>query len=288
MEARVLVRQDGKTDAGGVSDPVPWWSLTKTALAIALLRLSDYGRVSLDEPVEGEPYTPVQLLRHEAGLPDYGSLPSYHADVEAGRPPWSTNDLLKAVEAERPRYVPGRDWAYSNVGYLKVAQLIERASGLQLADALTDMVFSPAKITTARLATTPDDLGGVCMGDVVGYHPGWVYHGLVVGTVVDAARLLHGLLRGALVKPETLIRMLDRRPLPQLRSELRPDPAYGLGLMVSATNLLNHPVGHSGSGPGSQIAVYAQRETTSAMWATTTSGTDPEAEVFRCLRNGRF
>ncbi|MES0022400.1 MULTISPECIES: serine hydrolase domain-containing protein [unclassified Mesorhizobium] len=284
MEARVFIRQDGKTDAGGVSDPVPWWSFTKTALAIALLRLSDYGRVNLDEPVEGEPYTPVQLLRHEAGLPDYGSLPSYHSDVEAGRSPWPTNDLLKAVEAERPRYVPGQDWAYSNVGYLKVAQLIERASGLHLADALSEMVFSPAKVTTARLATTPDDLGNVCMGDVVGYHPGWVYHGLVVGTVLDAARLLHGLFEGALVKPETLTRMLDCRPLPQLRSELHPNPAYGLGLMVSATNSLNHPVGHSGSGPGSRIAVYAKRGTTSAVWAATTSRTYPEAEVFRSLQ----
>jgi CubicO group peptidase (beta-lactamase class C family) len=107
MEARVFVRQNGKTDAGDVSDPVPWWSFTKTALAIALLRLSDYGRVRLDEPVEGEPCTPVQLLRHEAGLPDDGSLPGYHADVEAGRSPWPTNDLLKAVEAERPRNMRG-------------------------------------------------------------------------------------------------------------------------------------------------------------------------------------
>ncbi|NGO54058.1 serine hydrolase domain-containing protein [Mesorhizobium camelthorni] len=104
-------------DATGVSVPLPWWSFTKTALAIALLRLSERGRVSLDEVVEGKPYTPVQLLRHEAGLPDYASLPRYHADVEARRSPWSVEDLLNAVESDRMRYEPGHGWAYSNIGY---------------------------------------------------------------------------------------------------------------------------------------------------------------------------
>ena len=75
MEARVFIREDGEVDATGVSVLLPWWSFTKTALAIALLRLSEQGRVSLDEVVEGKPYTPVHLLRHEAGLPDYAELP---------------------------------------------------------------------------------------------------------------------------------------------------------------------------------------------------------------------
>lgn len=58
MEASAFIHQDGKTDAGGVSDLVAWWSFTKTALAIALLRLSERGKVSLGEPIEGEPPIP--------------------------------------------------------------------------------------------------------------------------------------------------------------------------------------------------------------------------------------
>ena len=252
-----------------------------------MLHLSERGRINLDEPVTGKPFTPAQLLRHEAGLPDYGSLPSYHADVEAGRLPWSVGDMLNEVEADRLRYEPGHGWAYSNIGYWQVARLIEKASGLALADALADLVFIPAELATARLAVTPDDLADVRMGDVVGYHPGWVYPGLVVGTAADAARLLHGLFNGALLGPETLTRMLDRKPLPKFRSEIRPDPAYGLGLMMYATNPLDNPIGHSGSGPGSRIAVYAKHKMTSAVW-TATTGADPEVEVFRSFRNGGF
>jgi CubicO group peptidase (beta-lactamase class C family) len=285
MEARVFIPRSGETHATGISASVPWWSFTKTAFATAFLRLSEQGKVSLDKAVDCKPYTPAQLLRHEAGLPDYGSLESYHADVEAGRAPWSVDDLLNAVEADRLRYQPGQGWAYSNIGYLEVAQLIEKASDRPLADALADLVFIPAELAAPRLAATPADLAEVCMGDVVGYHPSWGYHGLVVGTAMDAGRLLHSLLVGNLIGAHSLARMLDRRPLPQFRSELFPDPAYGLGLMLSATNTLAHPVGHSGSGPGSRTAAYAQQGTTCVIWAAATSGVDPEAEVIRSLRN---
>lgn len=69
MEARVFIPRSGEANATGVSASVPWWSFTKTAFAIAFLRLSEQGKVSLDKAVEGKLYTPAQLLRHEAGLP---------------------------------------------------------------------------------------------------------------------------------------------------------------------------------------------------------------------------
>jgi CubicO group peptidase (beta-lactamase class C family) len=241
------------------------------------------GRLALDAPVAGERYSLRQLLRHEAGLPDYGSLPRYHEDVAAGRPPWPVERLLAEADARRLRYEPGADWAYSNIGYLMVARTIEQACGRTLAEALDRLVFAPAGLTTARLATTPADLAEVRMGAAAGYHPGWVYHGLVTGSVADAARLLRMLTSGALLRPATLAAMLDARPLPRHRSALHPDPGYGLGLMLHATAPLQHPPGHSGAGPGSRIAVYARGQKAAAVWADTESALDPETEAFRLL-----
>lgn len=284
MEARAFIRRNGEADATGVTGLVPWWSFTKTVLAIALLRLWEMGRIDLDTRVEGKPCTPAQLLRHEAGLPDYGALDRYHAAVAAGEAPWPIDELLSAVDAKRLRYEPGQGWAYSNIGYHEVGHLIEKASGRSLADALAALVFVPAAVSTPRLAVTPADLAEVSMGDAAGYHPGWVYHGLVVGTAMDAARLLDRLLSGQLMGQAVLASMLERRALPQFRSQIHPDPAYGLGLMLRATDPLAHPIGHSGSGPGSRIAVYSQQGTTCAVWATTTSAIDTEAESFRGLQ----
>ena len=259
--------------------------LYQTALSIALLRLSEGGRIDLDKAVEGKPFTPTQLLRHEAGLPDYGSLAAYHVDVESGRPPWTVDVLREATEADRLRYEPGQGWADPNIGYWQVARLIERASDRPLADALADLVFVPAELSTARLASAPADLASVSMGDATGYHPGWVYHGLIVGTAMDAARLLRRLLQGTLLEGNTLSRMLEGRPLPQFCTERYPDPAYAMGLMLRATNPLDHPIGHSGGGPGSEIAVYAQRGTTCAIWAASSTDIDPVVEAFRTLKN---
>jgi hypothetical protein len=55
-------------------------------------------------------------------------------------------DLLKAVEAERLRYVPGEDWAYANAGYRTIAHPIERASGQPLADAVADLASAAAML----------------------------------------------------------------------------------------------------------------------------------------------
>jgi len=67
MQASAIIAADGKARITGVETSIPWWSYTKTALSIALLRLSEDGKIDLDEPVDGKPYTPAQLLRHEAG-----------------------------------------------------------------------------------------------------------------------------------------------------------------------------------------------------------------------------
>lgn len=283
MESSVLIDETGAVTLSGTTDPTPWWSFTKTVLAIASLRLVESGLLALNEPIAGERFNLRQLLRHEAGLPDYGSVSRYHEDVAAGRPPWPVDRLLTVLDADRLRYEPGTGWAYSNIGYLKVGRLIERASSLTLASALQHLVFAPIGLTTAHLATKPADLAGVRMGSVGDYDPGWVYHGLVTGTVADAAQLLRALMTDRLLRRETLAEMLKARPLPEHRSSSYPDPAYGLGLMLWAKDPLNHPLGHTGEGPGSRIAVYARGGKAAAVWTALPSERIAEVEVFGLL-----
>jgi CubicO group peptidase (beta-lactamase class C family) len=285
VESTAFLDDEGRPDASGAAACVPWWSFGKTVLAIAALRLVERGSLLLHAPVEGRAYSLAQLLRHEAGLPDYGGLARYHEDVAAAKAPWPVERLLAALDADRPRYAPGEGWAYSNIGYLKVAQLIEQASDLALGDALQILVFQPAGLDSARLATTPEDLIDVEMGAAAGYHPGWVYHGLITGTVVGAARVLRGLLTGSLLRPETFALMIQGRALPEHRSAIYPDPAYGLGLMHWAHDPLDHPLGHGGAGPGSHIAVYGQGRRVYARWEASAASLDlVTAKVFEGLK----
>jgi CubicO group peptidase (beta-lactamase class C family) len=283
IQAAAMIDADGVVTRSGTTDRVPWWSFTKTALSIAALRFVERGALSLDGKLPGHPFSLLQLLRHEAGLPDYGEIAQYHSDVSAGKVPWPVDQLLATVKDDDLRYAPGTGWAYSNIGYLKVAQLIECVSGQDLATALAENVFDPAGLSSARLAKEPGDLADVQMGSARGYHPAWVYHGLVVGTVADAARLLWSLTNGRLLQPVTFATMMQRRALPAHRRPLHPDPAYGLGLMLRAKDPEDHPLGHSGEGPGSKIAVYAKGHKVAGVWTALPSEIEPETHTFEML-----
>lgn len=95
-----------------------------------------------------------QLLRHEAGLADYGELPEYHAAVANHEPAWSVDEVMQRLDGARLRYDPGAGWRYSDVGYLLVGRLIERATGLPLEEAIRQQVLTPLGIS--RFAWQPN------------------------------------------------------------------------------------------------------------------------------------
>lgn len=263
--------------------PVPWWSFTKPVLAAAVLALVRDGILHLDDALPDAPYTLRHLLQHRSGLPDYGGLAEYHAAVERGEDPWPVAELLARCDAGRLRYPPGEGWGYSNIGYWHLGQVIAHAFGEPLGMALHRLIFAPLGIDGVSLAQTREDLAGL-PGVAAGYHPGWVYHGLLVGPLSAAVRLLHGLLTGPLLPPALLQAMRTPHPLGGPAHD-RPwlAPGYGLGLMCGeATDGL--PVeGHSGGGPGSVVAVYHRpaEGITAAGFAPGADMAALEAAVFR-------
>lgn len=166
---------------------VPWWSFTKTVIAAAALALVRDGLVALDEFLPGQRYTLRQLLRHQAGLTDYGQLPDYHLAVSRGNEPWPEKEMLARADVNRLRYPPGEGWNYSNIGYLFVRHVIEEATGSNFDVALKILVLHPLEANETRFACSREDLAIVQTGDVVGYDPRWVYHGLLIGPLCEAA-----------------------------------------------------------------------------------------------------
>jgi D-alanyl-D-alanine carboxypeptidase len=242
---------------GALTPPVPWWSLTKTALAAGALVLVAEGRLALDEYLDSRPYTLRQLLQHTAGVPNYGGLAEYHQAVERGEEPWSRAELLRRAGADHLVFPPGHGWAYSNVGYLLVRSLLEEVTAEELGAALRRLVFVPLGVPGVKIATEPSDLDGTAWGNAAGYHPGWVYHGLALGTPIEAALFLHRLMAGELVSGALLA---DMRAPYALGGPVKGRPwrtaGYGLGLMVDVASPRGRCIGHTGGGPGSVAAAY--------------------------------
>ena len=236
--------------------PVPWWSFTKTILATAALVLVRDGRLELTKRIEGKPYTLRQLLRHTAGLANYTDLTQYQPAVEGADPPWSVEEMLARVDAERPPFEAGTMWKYSNLGYFYVRRIIEETTGQDIGRALNDLVFRPLNIDGVWLGTGLDDMARTVWGNATGYDPRWVYHGLLIGPPVAAAAALDRLLRGDLLPPHLLS---DMRDSVALGHEIpgRPwiDFGYGLGLMT-AGGPIGRCLGHTGQDVTSVAAVY--------------------------------
>ncbi len=239
------------------SAPVPWWSFTKTTLAAAALALVAQGQLDLDRPVGRWPFTLRQLLQHRAGLANYGQLAAYHEAVRNGEAPWPREQLLRQVEADKLVFEPGQGWAYSNIGYLLVRELIENATRRDIGTAVEWLVLAPLGISGVKVASLPADLAKTAWGNPAGYHPGWVYHGLLIGPAASAALLLHRLLGGALLPPALLSEMLSPHPVGgPIPGRPWQTAGYGLGLMIGVGDAGATFVGHTGEGPGSTAAIY--------------------------------
>ena len=203
----------------------------KDRFLAAALVLVDRRKLDLDAPVAGAPYTLRHLLQHTSGLPDYGPNPDYHRAVAAGESPWTIGELLRRANASTLLFAPGTRFSYSNIGYLFVRQIIERAAHADLNDALRVLVFDPLGIEGVFVASAVEEFDAIVWGNPQRYHPGWVYHGCVVGSLSWAACRLHRLMHGDLLAPATKNAMLLPRRY-DADADAPEDFGYGLGLMI--------------------------------------------------------
>ena len=227
----------------------PWWSFTKPVIAALVLRLVEAGKLNLDQPNDGHPFTLLRILQHRAGLRDYGPLDTYKSAVSAGETPWSAQRLLDEVSYTDLAYAPGSRWLYSNVGYLLLRQALERVHGAPLAEIMQSEIFGPFGLG-ARVAEVPEDFEAIHWDNADGYHPGWVYHGCLVGTALDAARTMQAL-KGSELLSETSRQLMFCQQMRDgpLQGRVWSEIGYGLGVMIGAAGSAGRIIGHSGCGP---------------------------------------
>jgi D-alanyl-D-alanine carboxypeptidase len=255
------------------------YSVTKPLVAFLVLRLAERGLVDLDAPLarwlpeapHAEQVTPRQLLRHTSGMPDYGPLPAYHEAVRRTPwRPWSDDEFLSRAVPGPLEFAPDGGWSYSNVGYLLLRQLVERAEGASLAQAFAREVATPLALPAARVAASLHDLDALAPGfsthvgpgddelpaDVRGrYHPGWVAHGVVAATAPEVARTIHALLAGELLSHSSREALTTSVRVPVEHPRFVA-PSYALGLMVDPAAPRGPTFGHTGDGPGYGAAAY--------------------------------
>jgi CubicO group peptidase (beta-lactamase class C family) len=261
-------------------------SITKTFVAVAVLRLRDAGRLSLDDHVgnhvDDAPVpdaTVGQLLAHAAGLQAETDGPWWERTAGG---PWA--DLAASVP-DPARHPRGVRFHYSNVGYAVLGELLARHHGCTWDEVIRRELLDPLGMTRTTPRPEPPAARGFAVhpwADVLLPEPehdagAMAPAGQLWSTVEDLGRwaaLLAGH-RDDLVATATLTeasrpRVVDDRPgLPWTA-------AHGLGVQV-----WNHDgrrtIGHGGSMPGFLAVLSVDVDTGDGVVvaANTTRGLDP-------------
>ncbi|WP_068923680.1 serine hydrolase domain-containing protein [Planobispora rosea] len=240
-------------------------SITKSMVAVVVMRLRDEGRLDLLDPVGKHiPGTPVgevtvaQLLSHTAGLT--AEPPGQWWERTPGMP---FEELLALLGPETSRHRPGRRYHYSNLGFGLLGELVARHRGTDWARAVREEILEPLGMrdTTTRpraphatgYAVHPwaDVLLPEPEHDAVALAPA----GQIWSTPADLARW------AAFVAGDTG-GVLAESTLAEMREPATVDDGdawtggYGLGLQLARAGG-RRLAGHTGSMPGFLATVWA-------------------------------
>jgi D-alanyl-D-alanine carboxypeptidase len=144
------------------------YSMTKTVTAVAILQLVGEGRIGLDDTIDGylsfevpnaNRMTVRQLLNHTSGLPNPIPLRWVHlAEEDAAFDERAA--LIRILRAHpKPAFAPGTKFAYSNIGYWILGQVLERVSGQTYRNYVRTHVFERLALTDREMSFTITDSG---------------------------------------------------------------------------------------------------------------------------------
>jgi CubicO group peptidase (beta-lactamase class C family) len=126
-------------------------SIAKSFTATAVLLLYERGQLHLEDPVsrwvDGLPACMRDvrihhLLNHTSGIPDYFEALGDQVSSKTNADILAFVRRLDALEFD-----PGVRYAYSNTGYVLLAEILERVSGKSYREILEENIFKPLNMT---------------------------------------------------------------------------------------------------------------------------------------------
>ncbi|HVN96413.1 MAG TPA: serine hydrolase domain-containing protein [Syntrophorhabdaceae bacterium] len=263
--------------------PIYIASVTKLYTATAIMRLSESGALSLDDPMskylpdklirgihvyEGTDYsskiTIRQLVSHTSGIADYydekpkGGKNLFEVFIEQPERPWTVEETIERARKDlRPNFAPGTRTSYSDTNFQLLGKIIEAATGKPLHVVFDELFFRPLGLTHTWMigrskplapSSDPADVFYKDMNITKTRSNGayWAEGG-IVSTAEEMIVFLKALNEGRIIRGETVQAMHDWR---SWHFPLR----YGYGTMLFKMPPLSSRIfgvpplwGHSGS-----------------------------------------
>lgn len=254
-------------------------SISKTYMAIAILKLYEEGKIDLDKPITkylpqryhhyingAEKVTVRMLLNHTSGIPEYNFQPAYVSYLlQHPYHYFEPEDYLKYIEGKKLVFTPGSKHVYTNTNYEILALIGDSISG-DHAKLIDEAIFKPLGLVNTFYRNDP---GYLKYPEIVNsywdrYSDGIIENASqlqranvaalvgddgIVTTPFEAIKFLKGLTDGKLLSDSTM---------KQMETWVNDDKAqkiYGLGLVYRVINGFEN-FGHSGGGIGAGCELY--------------------------------
>jgi D-alanyl-D-alanine carboxypeptidase len=259
---------DGRSDKQitGFNETIEIGSCTKMFTATSILQLVEKKKISLQSrlvdilpnpalynglsTINGRNYIDsvriFHLLNHSSGLPDYfldgkdEDEIALHGDSSLRFTP---EQLISMAKKNKPYFIPGSGFKYSNTNYILLGMIIEKLSGMKYYQYIQLNILDPLKMTHTFFAsqkspinrapghfhgkkiTMPATLAGAA--------------GEIISTLDDMQIFITAWSIGRLFSEKTTMEMIKKEYFRQMSGDMI---KYGLGVI----NILDLSLGHAG------------------------------------------
>lgn len=129
-------------------------SITKQFTSMLIMQLVEQGKLKLDVPISvylpdypkknGDAITIHHLLTHSSGIPNMTSFPGFLKNISPNA--YSPVQLVSLFADSTLQFEPGKNFAYSNSGYLLLGYIIEKVTGKSYQQVLQENILSPLRM----------------------------------------------------------------------------------------------------------------------------------------------
>ncbi len=170
------------------------YSVTKTFTALAVLQLAEQKKLDLAQPVfrylPGVPYgsdiTVRHLLTHTSGIAN--PLPLSWIHLKSEHKSFDRNRFFQKIllKYNGTRSEPNEKFAYSNLGYVLLGQIIEIISGRTYEEYIKHKIISVLGITDSELGFEIKDT----VRHARGYHKKLSFSNLILGYLINRSKYM--------------------------------------------------------------------------------------------------
>jgi CubicO group peptidase (beta-lactamase class C family)/predicted dienelactone hydrolase len=247
----------------------------KPAVATAIMQLVDAGKIDLDAPVTDylpyfkladERYKEItirQLITNRSGLPDVEDWFSPPVEYEDG----VLERYVRSLDNTKLLFAPGQRWYYTGMGYIVLADVIQKVTGQTFEDYLQQHILDPLGMEDTLLIVgeadqahvagnhVHDNAGEVVVSDIFPYRRQFAAAAPLFSSISDLARYALAHLNRGELDGQRILPAADYdamwEPISAMNSPLFPalQAHYGMGWFVGALDG-HRAVGHFGADEG--------------------------------------